>query len=84
MEIADFEALLPGGNALPAVQSLLAHYVSLELAWDLQLVLAGEDVPVCRPGRYGRLGWTTWLGRRPGQGDAALRLRPRAPHHASH
>lgn len=88
LRLADFEALLPGGSALPAVQALLAHYVSLELAWDLRLVLAAEDVPVCRPGHYGRLGWTTWLGRRPDQGDAALQLRPtarqRAPRNAPH
>ncbi|MEP6872835.1 MAG: type VI secretion system baseplate subunit TssG [Burkholderiales bacterium] len=84
LRLAAFEALLPGGSALPAVQALLAHYVSLELAWDLRLVLASADVPACRPGRYGRLGWTTWLGRRAGQGDAALRLRPRAAGNAPH
>ena len=79
-----FEALLPGGSALPAVQALIAHYVSLELAWDLHLVLASSDVPECRPGRYGRLGHTTWLGRRPGQPDATLRLRPKARATPSH
>ena len=84
LRLAAFEALLPGGSALPAVQALLAHYVSLALAWDLHLVLASADVPACRPGRYGRLGWTSWLGRRPGQGDAALRLRPRTASHAPH
>ena len=71
-----FEALLPAGSALPALQALLKHYVGFEFGWDLRLELDKAQVPACRPGHYGRLGWTTWLGRPPGQQPAALTLVP--------
>lgn len=74
-----FESLLPVGSALPAVQALVDHYAGHEFGWDLELALRAGEVPATRPGRQGRLGWTTWLGRpdaeRPSPG--VLRLQPR-------
>ena len=75
-----FEALLPMGRALPALQALLKQYVGLEFGWDLRLELNKAQVPACRPGHYGRLGWTTWLGRPPGTTPAALNLVPNPLH----
>jgi type VI secretion system protein ImpH len=60
------ESLLPTGSALPAVQALVRQWVGLEFGWDLRLRVADDQRPACRPGRQGRLGWTTWLGRREG------------------
>ena len=76
LSLQAFEALLPVGQALPAVQALLKHYVGLEFGWDLRLELARNQVPACRPGRYGRLGWTSWLGQPPPGQPAALNLVP--------
>ena len=76
LSLAAFEALLPVGQALPAVQALLKHYVGLEFGWDLRLELDHTAVPACRPGQYGRLGWTTWLGTPPAGRPAALNLVP--------
>ena len=76
LSLAAFETLLPVGQALPAVQALLKHYVGLELGWDLRLELDRSQVPACRPGRYGRLGWTTWLGTPAAGRPAALNLVP--------
>jgi len=76
LPLAAFEALLPAGQALPAVQALLKDYVGLEFGWDLRLELDRTQVPACQPGRYGRLGWTTWLGAPPAGRPAALNLVP--------
>ena len=76
LTLSAFESLLPVGQALPAVQALLKHYVGLEFGWDLRLELDRAQVPACRPGRYGRLGWTTWLGQPPAGRPAALNLVP--------
>jgi len=71
-----FESLLPVGSALPAVKALINHYIGHELGWDLKLELDKTQVPACRPGRQGRLGWTTWLGPPRGGKPAALTLVP--------
>jgi type VI secretion system protein ImpH len=78
LSLTAFEALLPSGSALPAVQALVQQYVGLELGWDLRLELDKSQVPATRPGRQGRLGWTTWLGQPPGRTPAALHLQPSA------
>lgn len=62
--LTEFETLLPGGSALAAVQALVRHYVGLELGWGLRLQLAAAERPASRPGQFGRLGWTSWIGRR--------------------
>jgi type VI secretion system protein ImpH len=64
------------GSALPAVRALVRQYVGLEFGWDLRLELDKSQVPACRPGTYGRLGWTTWLGAPRGARPAALNLVP--------
>ena len=71
-----FESLLPVGSALPAVKALVQQYIGHELGWDLRLELDKAQVPPCRPGRQGRLGWTTWLGPPPGARPATLTLEP--------
>ena len=77
LSLAAFEALLPVGRALPALQALLTHYAGLEYGWDLRLELDKTQTPPCRPGISGRLGWTTWLGAPPGSQPAALTLQLR-------
>lgn len=73
-----FEALLPTGSALPAVKALVAHYIGLELGWDLQIRLHPEACRPARLGRQGRLGWTSWVGRLPAGRAPTLTLYPEA------
>ncbi|MFO1272936.1 MAG: type VI secretion system baseplate subunit TssG [Rubrivivax sp.] len=76
LELAEFESLLPTGSALPALQALVRQYVGLEFGWDLRLEVDALELPPCQPGRRGRLGWTSWLGRP--RGAAVVTLVPRA------
>jgi type VI secretion system protein ImpH len=61
MSLADYERLLPDRSSLARLAALVANYCGDELLWDLQLVLAREDVPPLALGGSGRLGWTTWV-----------------------
>lgn len=78
LSLHQYESFLPGGSALPKVVAWVRQYINFELDWDLRLVLRQVEVPKIRLGRYGRLGWTTWLGKRtPRTRDADdLRLNP--------
>lgn len=62
LDLARYEAFLPGGADLEALVVWLRTYLCFELDWDLSLMLRQEQVPRMRLGEYGRLGWTTWLG----------------------
>ncbi|GGY36907.1 type VI secretion system baseplate subunit TssG [Pseudoduganella albidiflava] len=70
LTLAQYESFLPGGTAHPRLLAWVRQYLNVELAWDVRLVLRREQVPQARPGRFGRLGWTTWLGRQPHAADA--------------
>lgn len=76
----EYQAFLPpaeadgaDGVAAPVLRQLvdwMRLYLGFELQWELQLILARGDVPPLRLGRKGRLGWTTWTGRRSADHDA--------------
>ena len=70
LDLVQYESFLPGGAAQPTLLAWVRHYLGDELAWDARLVLRREQVPPTRPGRCGRLGWTTWLGTQPHRADA--------------
>jgi len=61
MGLADYERLLPTSPSLPRMHGLVRNYVGDELVWDMQLILAREEIPRTHLGQSGRLGWTTWL-----------------------
>jgi type VI secretion system protein ImpH len=66
----DYERLLPTGDRIKRLVSLVRNYVGDELAWDLKLILKWEDVlPASLNGNF-RLGWNTWLGKRPDEKNA--------------
>ncbi|BBQ01077.1 hypothetical protein BSFA1_62050 (plasmid) [Burkholderia sp. SFA1] len=71
LTLAQYEAFLPGGAALPVLAALVRRHLNGELAWDAQLVLLAGEVPTAQPGRYGRLGYSAWIGRREHRADRA-------------
>ena len=86
LQLAQYESFLPGGTALPKIVAWVRQYVNFELDWDMRLVLTRTEVPRIGLGTYGRLGWTTWLGKRgPRAADVDdLRLNPEELLHAKH
>lgn len=71
LDIARYRAFLPGGDALDVLTAAVRGYVGDEQAWDLQLVLARQDVPLPLMGQGQRMGLSLWLGhyRRPVDAD---------------
>ena len=79
--------LIPGDGTGPEIAEATRRVLEgtgVEFDWDVQLVLARDEVPGIMLGREGQLGWTTWLGTRRAAtdaGDLALapeRTRPRS------
>jgi type VI secretion system protein ImpH len=70
MTFADYERLLPSGGSFRRLRDWIRLYASEQYTWDVQLVLAKDEVPVTQLGKAGRLGWTTWLKTKPFQHDA--------------
>lgn len=62
MTLAQYERFLPGGLAAERLVHWLRQYLGLDLDWDARMVLKRDEVPKLCIGKYGRLGWTTWLG----------------------
>jgi type VI secretion system protein ImpH len=62
MGLTEFERHLPGGVRFFQVRDWVRNYLGVELAWDARLILKKEEVPAAQLGRYGQLGWTSWLG----------------------
>jgi type VI secretion system protein ImpH len=76
MSFAAFERFLPGGLALEQLTAVVHNYLGHEFDWDLQLMLDRSEVPEIRLGQFGKLAWTSWVGRsgsRRHAGDVVLR-----------
>jgi len=75
LTLAQYLLFLPIGSARPVLERWMQQLIGGELAWDAQLVLRREEVPVTRlgagRGNAPRLGWVSWLGQRPRAHDAA-------------
>jgi len=70
LTLAQYEAFLPGGEAIAHLVDWVRQYLGFELEWDARLVLKYEEVPKLQLGRQRRLAWTTWLGKRRSRVDA--------------
>jgi len=81
LTLAQYESFLPVKTAGPEEKDAsrshlrklvdwVRFYLCFELDWDVRLHLRRDEVPALTLGRAGRLGWTTWLGRRRSTTDA--------------
>lgn len=67
-----YEAFLPDGAAHRELEALVRFFTHDQFECEVQLVLAGTDVPGVQLGRDAgqRLGWTTWIRSAPRHDDA--------------
>jgi len=73
MPFESFLQFLPGSRALRALADFIRFYTSGEWSWQVRLLVAKGDAPGISLGQVGRLGWTSWLGGKPGvAGDVVL------------
>jgi len=70
LDYDDFLSFLPIGHRLQRLKALVRNYIGDELAWDVNLILQREETPSTRLNGHFRLGWTSWIGKRQGAGDA--------------
>ena len=71
LTLAQYESFLPEGALQRQLVDWVRQYLSMELDWDVRLVLDRREVPRLMLGGSPRLGWTSWLGRWPADDDAA-------------
>ena len=82
LTLAQYLAFLPGTPGWRQLQDWVTLYAGMDKHWDVELCLAGPEVPAPRLGRHVRLGLTSWAGagagtgRRPPRDRSDLRLRP--------
>ena len=61
LALADYLRFLPIGGSLARLVAMVRTYVGDQYTWDLNLVLRQAEVPTAQLGRFGHLGWTSWL-----------------------
>ncbi|GMG81607.1 type VI secretion system baseplate subunit TssG [Paralimibaculum aggregatum] len=70
LSLRGYRRLLPGGESLRRLVSIVRNYHGDQLDWEVSLVLKADEVPRAILGQQGELGWTTWLGERKSDTDA--------------
>jgi type VI secretion system protein ImpH len=77
LDLAHFQSFLPGGAAHSPLRRLLGFGLGGSIAVDARLLLKAPEVPAAKLGRQSgtALGWTSWLGKRPGSKPAPVTLR---------
>ncbi len=65
-----FIGLLPVGETMASIVSVVQNYIGDELDWDMQLILQADQVPQWKLGEIGYLGWNSWLNERKIDKDA--------------
>ena len=79
LTLRQYESFLPSArpgeghrrSPLKQLVDWVRFYLCLELDWDVRLHLKKAEVPALKLGVQGKLGWTTWLGTRRSDTDAA-------------
>jgi type VI secretion system protein ImpH len=71
LSFRDYERFLPRGKSSRALHDLIRLYVGVEHSWEVKLVLKKAEVPLAWLGNSVWIGWSSWLGARLTDQDAA-------------
>ena len=77
LSLEEYERLLPGAPSMDKLAAVVRNYAGDALAYDVNVVLRGDQVPAATLGGDTRLGQTSWIGTRTSDQDATdLYLEP--------
>jgi len=71
LSFSEYERFLPRGRSSRALHDLIRLYVGVEHTWEIKLVLKKQEVPLAWLGNSVWIGWSSWLGARLTDQDAA-------------
>lgn len=71
LSFREYERFLPRGPSARALHDLVKLYVGMEHSWEVKLVLKKQEVPLAWLGNSVWVGWSSWLGARLTDKDAA-------------
>jgi type VI secretion system protein ImpH len=71
LSFGDYERFLPRGRSSRPLHDLVKLYVGFEHSWEVKLVLKKDEVPLAWLGNSVWVGWSSWLGARLTDKDAA-------------
>jgi len=64
LSFSEYERFLPRGRSARALHDLVKLYVGMEHSWEVKLVLKKDEVPLAWLGNSVWVGWSSWLGAR--------------------
>ncbi|EAA0892700.1 type VI secretion system baseplate subunit TssG [Salmonella enterica] len=65
LSAAEYARFLPGEKAVNELRDWIRQYLGIEYAWDVRVLIRGDEVPGTVPCGSGKLGYSTWLGHQP-------------------
>jgi type VI secretion system protein ImpH len=71
--LANYCEFLPTGKYYPRLSDAVFFYVGDQYEWDAELALPAGAVEPVRLGRFGQLGWTSWMAPNWSAADQTLR-----------
>lgn len=69
MSFEQFDTFMPGSPCHRRLHDCIDFYTRKQYFWKVVVLLKKEEVPKISLGRFGRLGYTSWLGSLPFQSD---------------
>ncbi|MEB5695554.1 type VI secretion system baseplate subunit TssG [Klebsiella aerogenes] len=65
LSAAEYARFLPGENEVNELRDWIRQYLGIEYAWDVRVLIRGDEIPGTLLSGDGKLGYSTWLGHQP-------------------